>query len=202
MKKIDSVSQWILDFLKDNEWNENISLKNIQDRVGLDHPQKVVHRLQQLEKKWHLRKQDNWTYKVFDKPVKGVASIPMYGFAQCGNKWSAIVDEYPIERIEISTSFLGVSDEENYFFVKAKGDSMKPQIQDGDLLFIRKLSGGRNEWDKLFVVHNWNAKIKIVKKMWWKYFLVSLNQDYYDLEILSTDDVDVVGIVKKVIKNF
>ena len=201
MKKLDGIYQKILDFLKENEGNDNIWLKTIQDRVGLNHPQKVAHRLQQLEKKWYLRRQDNWTYKVFDKPIKNTASIPMYGFAQCGNKWSSIVDEYPIERIDVSSSFLWVADEENYFFVRAKGDSMEPQIKNWDLLLIRNWST-YTEWDKLFVVHELKPKIKQVVKTDWKYFLVSLNKSYEDLEILSTDSIDVIGIVKKVIKDF
>ena len=59
MSNLEKTFQAILDFLKENEGNESISIKSIQDRVGLDHPQKVIHRLQQLEKKGYLRKQEN-----------------------------------------------------------------------------------------------------------------------------------------------
>jgi repressor LexA len=86
MPKLEKSYQAILDFLRDNQDNENLSLKTIQNRVGLDHPQKVVHRLQQLEKKGYLRKEDNGTYKVFDNPVKDTIVLPVYGSALCGNK--------------------------------------------------------------------------------------------------------------------
>jgi len=202
MPKLEKSYEAILDFLRDNEDNENLSLKMIQDRVGLDHPQKVVHRLQQLEKKGYLRKEDNWTYKVFDNPVKDTIVLPVYGSALCGHKWSAVVEEYATDKITFSSSFLWVSDEDDYFFVKAKGNSMEPQVADGDLLLIRKWSGGYLEWDKLFIIHDGNPKIKKVLKSGWKYFLVSMNKNHEDMEILSTDSIEVVGIVKKVIKDF
>jgi repressor LexA len=202
MPKLEKSYQAILDFLRDNQDNENLSLKTIQNRVGLDHPQKVVHRLQQLEKKGYLRKEDNGTYKVFDNPVKDTIVLPVYGSALCGNKWSAVVEEYTSEKITLSSSFLWVSDEDDYFFVKAKGDSMEPQVSDGDLLLTRKWSGGYSEWDKMFVIHEGNPKIKKVLKSNWKYFLVSMNKNHEDMEILSIDSIEVVGVVKKVIKDF
>lgn len=202
MPKLEKTYQAILDFLKDNQGNEHLSLKMIQDRVGLDHPQKVVHRLQQLEKKWYLRKGGDGAYKVFDNPVKDTIELPVYGSALCGNKWSAVVEEYASDKITLSSSFLWVSDEEDYFFVKAKGDSMEPQVSDWDLLLIRKWNGGYSQWDKLFIIHEGNPKINKVLKSAWKYFLVSMNKDHENMEILSTDSIEVVGVVKKVIKDF
>lgn len=202
MSNLEKTYQDILDFLKKNEDNESMSIKSIQDKVWLDHPQKVIHRLQQLEKKGYLRKQSNWTYKVFENPIKDTIELPVYWSALCWNKWSAVVEEYTPEKIKFSSSFLWVSDEENYFFVKAKWDSMEPQIKDGDLLLIRKLDWWYGEWDKLLVVHEGKPKIKKVMKSGWKFFLVSLNKDHEDLEILSSDNIDVIGTVKKVIKDF
>jgi repressor LexA len=202
MSNLEKTYQKILDFLKKNESNEYLSIKLIQDNVGLDHPQKVIHRLQQLEKKGYIRKQDNWVYQVFENPVKDTIELPVYWSALCGNKGSAVVEEYTAEKIKFSSSFLWVSDEENYFFVRAKWDSMEPQISSWDLLLIRKWSGGFSDWDKLFVIHEWKPKIKKVIKSGLKYFLVSLNKNHEDIEILSTDDIEVIGIVKKVIKDF
>lgn len=202
MSELEKTYQNILNFLKENEGNENLSIKSIQDKVGLDHPQKVIHRLQQLEKKGYLRRQNDWTYKVFENPVKDTIELPVYWSALCWNKWSAVIEEYTAEKIKFSSSFLWVSDDENYFFVRAKGDSMEPQISSWDLLLIRKRSWGYSEWDKLFVVHEGKPKIKKVIQSNWKYFLVSLNKNHENLEILSTDDIEVVGVVKKVIKDF
>jgi len=202
MSELEKTYQNILNFLKENEGNENLSIKSIQDKVGLDHPQKVIHRLQQLEKKGYLRRQDDWTYKVFENPVKDTIELPVYWSALCWNKWSAVVEEYTSDKIKFSSSFLWVSDEENYFFVRAKGDSMEPQIKDWDLLLIRKRDWWFSEWDKLFITHEGKPKIKKIIKSGWKNFLVSLNKGYEDLEILPTDDTGIVGVVKKVIKDF
>jgi len=61
-------------------------------------------------------------------------------------------------------AFMGTSDIKNCFFVRAKGNSMEPKIQDGDLILIRQ-QDHYDENDYVFVVHNLLPKLKkIIKK--------------------------------------
>jgi len=203
MSKIDLSYQKILEYLKENEERGDLTVTEIQKALDFDHHQKVTHRLKNLEKRGYIRKNyEHWGYKVFDVPVTHTIELPVYGSALCGHKWSAIAEEQPTETMTFPTSLIGWSttgDYADYFFVKAKGDSMNPYIEDGDLVLIKKYTMGREADRKVLVVHNEKLKVKIVQRNNWAYFLFSSNAE--KLEILHTDEVSVIGYVAKVIKD-
>jgi len=200
--KIDTSYQLLLDYLKEHQARWSLTVTEIQKSLWFDHHQKVTHRLKNLEKRWYIRKNlETGGYTVFDVPVSDTIAIPVYGSALCGNKGGAVVDEYPEETMTFPTSILGSSSDErsDYFFVKAKGESMLPYIEDGDLVLIKKYTMWREADKKVLVAHNGVLKVKIVQHNNGSYFLFSANAE--KLEILSTDDVSVIGYVAKVIKD-
>ncbi len=201
--KIDVSYQKILDYLREHEARGDLTITEIQKALGFDHHQKVTHRLKNLEKWWYIRKNfQNWWFKVFDIPVTDTIQLPVFGSALCGHKGSAIAEEQPTQTMTFPTSLIGWSttgDYSDYFFVKAKGDSMNPFIEDGDLVLIKKYTMGREADRKVLVVHNEKLKVKIVQRNNGAYFLFSSNAE--KLEILNTDEVSVIGYVAKVIKD-
>ncbi len=200
MSKIDTSYQLLLDYLKENGMRENLTITEIQKTLWFDHHQKVSHRLKNLEKRWYIRKDiQTWGYRVFEIPVNDTVVLPVYGSALCGNKGSAVVDSYPEETMTFPTSIIWSGDYADYFFVKAKGDSMLPYIEDGDLVLIKKYSLWRETDRKVLVVHNGTLKVKIVQRNGDAFFLFSTNAD--KLEILNTDDVSIIWYVAKVIKD-
>lgn len=200
MKKIDTTYQQVLDYLKEHGSRESVTLTEMQKELGFDHHQKVAHRLKNLEKRGYIRKNATWGYTVFDVPVDDTIDIPVYGSALCGNKGGAVVEEYAEETMTFPTSLIGWSqDYSDYFFVRAKGDSMLPYIEDGDMVLIRKYTMWRELDKKILVAHNGILKVKLIQRNNDKYFLFSSNAE--KLEILSTDVVSVIGYVAKVIKD-
>jgi SOS-response transcriptional repressor LexA len=203
MSKIDTSYQKLLDYLRDNEEREGITVTEMQRSLWFDHHQKVTHRLKNLEKWWYIRKNlQTWWFKVFDVPVTHTVELPVYGSALCGNKWSAVVQEYPEQTLTFPTSILWwweSGDYSDYFFVKAKWDSMNPYIEDGDLVLIKRYTLWREVDRKVLIVHNEKLKVKIVQRNNNSYFLFSSNAE--KLEILNTDDVSVIWYVAKVIKD-
>lgn len=95
---------------------------------------------------------------------------------------------------------LGIKEPTRCFFVRAKGNSMEPKIQDGDLVLIQQ-QDSYDINDYVFVVHNDLPKLKKVIKQDDKRFLESVNRFFDKLEISKYDDTKVVGLVKKVIKD-
>ena len=132
--------------------------------------------------------------------MNDVIQLPIYGFAQCGNQGKKVLDEYTQERIPVTIAMLGVGDVNSCFFVRAKGNSMEPKIQDGDLVLIKQ-QPAYDVSDYVFVVHNNLPKLKRILKKDGKLFLESVNRFFDKVEIDKYDETKIVGVVKKVIKN-
>ncbi|MEI8091001.1 MAG: S24 family peptidase [bacterium] len=91
--------------------------------------------------------------ETFGDRLNDVIQLPIYGFAQCGNKGKKVLEEYTQERIPVTMAMLGVGDVSTCFFVRATGNSMEPKIQDGDIVLIRQQSSYEPN-DYVFVIHN------------------------------------------------
>ena len=95
---------------------------------------------------------------------------------------------------------LGVGDVSACFFVRAKGNSMEPKIQDGDLVLIKQ-QPAYDPSDYVFVMHNNLPKLKKILKKDGKLYLESVNRFFDKVEVDKYDETKVVGVVKKIIKN-
>lgn len=201
--KLDELQKRLIAFFKQNLDQEGLTLREIANEVWASHPQTVLNKLNQLVLKGYFVKDDRW-YRLIREEVwkrnDDIIQLPIYGFAQCGNKGKEIIDEYSQEKIPVTIAFIGTSDIENCFFVRAKGNSMEPKIQDGDLVLIRQ-QPSYDESDFVFVVHNQIPKLKKIIKQDNKLMLESINRFFDKVEISPYDETKVIGVVKKIIKN-
>ena len=201
--KLDDLQRRLIAFFKQNTNQEGLTLREIANEVWASHPQTVLNKLNQLVLKGYFVKDDRW-YRLIREEVwkrnDDIIQLPIYGFAQCGNKGKEIIDEYSQEKIPVTIAFIGTSDIENCFFVRAKGNSMEPKIQDGDLVLIRQ-QPSYDESDFVFVVHNQLPKLKKIIKQDNKLMLESINRFFDKVEISPYDETKVIGVVKKIIKN-
>ena len=201
--KLDDLQRKLIAFFKQNTNQEGLTLREIANEVWATHPQTVLNKLNQLVLKGYFIK-DEHGYRLIREEVwkinDDIIQLPIYGFAQCGNKGKEIIDEYSQEKIPVTIAFIGTSDIENCFFVRAKGNSMEPKIQDGDLVLIRQ-QPSYDESDFVFVVHNQLPKLKKIIKQDNKLMLESINRFFDKVEISPYDETKVIGVVKKIIKN-
>lgn len=202
-KELDAVQKALINFFKKNRNEEGLTLREIAAHVGVGHPQTVLNKLNQLILKGYFVK-DGKGYRLVRESVTDkntdIVQLPIYGFAQCGNQGKSVVSEYTQERIPVTMAFIGTHDLNNVFFVRAKGNSMEPKIQDGDLILIHQ-QNHYNEGDYVFVVHNQLPKLKKIIKTDGQFFLESVNRFFDKVEIDPYDETKVVGIVKKIIKD-
>lgn len=200
--KLDDLQRRLIAFFKQNTNQEGLTLREIANEVWATHPQTVLNKLNQLVLKGYFIKDDHG-YRLIREEVwkrnDDIIQLPIYGFAQCGNKGKEIIDEYSQEKIPVTIAFIGTSDIENCFFVRAKGNSMEPKIQDGDLVLIRQ-QPSYDESDFVFVVHNQLPKLKKIIKQDNKLMLESINRFFDKVEISPYDETKVIGVVKKIIK--
>jgi len=86
---------------------------------------------------------------------------------------------------------LGIKEPSRCFFVRAKGNSMEPKIQDGDLVLIQQ-QDDYDINDYVFIVHNDLPKLKKIIKQDDKRCLESVNRFFDKIEISKYDDAKVV----------
>jgi len=195
-KELHSTQQKLLELLKNNITNP-LTVRELQEELRISSPSVVHHHIQQLEKNGYLRRNpyNPQDYQVLaDSPDKKIAYLNLYGLAQCGSNGS-ILDGNPIDRVPISTKILGFSSEDA-FLVKAKGNSMSPKINDGDLVIVRKVDDA-DSGAIVACVNNGEALIKKIQKDNSSLILESLNQKYSPF--LASKNFRIEGIVKGVL---
>jgi repressor LexA len=186
----------LLQLLTDNITSP-LTIRELQEELSLSTPSLVHHHIQQLEKKGYLRRNPSnpQDYQVLsDTPEKKIAYLNMYGMAQCGPNGSILSGD-PVERVPISTQILGFQSGDA-FMVKARGNSMAPKINEGDLVIAKKTNTAANG-TLVVCVNNGEALIKKVQKQGDKVILVSLNPTFEPF--LASDDFKIEGEVKSIL---
>jgi len=178
--------------------DEPLTIRHLQEQIGASSTSVVVHHLQQLEKKGYL-KRDPYNprdYVVVEAgPEAEVVLLNIYGAARCGPGGS-ILDGAPVDRLPIASRLLSFPAAEA-FMMRAKGNSMVPRINEGDLVIARRASEPRD--GRVYVcVNDQECLIKLVRLVGGKVLLESLNTAEYPI-FAAADDFRVEGEVKQII---
>ncbi|MFA5113742.1 MAG: S24 family peptidase [Candidatus Margulisiibacteriota bacterium] len=196
MKELHPTQEKLLKLLKQNI-ADPLTIRALQDELSISSPSVVYHHLQQLERKGYLRRNpaNPKDYQILaDSPDKIITYLNLYGLASCGPNGS-VLDGNPIDRIPISTRILGFPSTEA-FMMKARGSSMAPKINDGDLIIARRskkvLTG-----NIVVCINNSEVMIKKIQKENGNTILVSLNPN--NPPFLAADDFRVEGEVRSII---
>lgn len=193
MKKLHPIQQKLLETLKDTQ-DDPLTIEGLRDKLGISSKSVVHHHIRQLENKGYLRRNPSnpKDYQILsDSPEKTITYVNLYGLAHCGPK-GTILDSNPIDRIPIASKILGFSSSEA-FMVKAKGNSMSPKINDGDLVIAKRSESAENGSIAVCI----NKGESLIKKIIHKgkeIILVSLNHAYEPF--MADKDFRVVGIVR------
>lgn len=198
MRDLHPVQTKLLTLLK-KTMDDPLTIREIQERLGISSPSVVHHHLVQLEKKGFLKRNpaNPADYQILaDEPEKRIAYVNLYGMARCGPE-GTLLSGNPIDRIPIPTAALSFP-ARDAFLVKAKGNSMAPRIQDGDLIIARRTDGFL---DNEIVVCSNEGEVYI-KKIYRQddrtILLLSVNQDFRPISI-SPEGLRVEGIVRGII---
>ena len=201
-KKLHPTQKKLLDILVKNT-DDPPTIREMQEILDISSPSVVAYHLEQLEKNGYLKRNpyNPRDYQVLkDAPEKKVTYLNLYGLAHCGPNGS-ILDGNPIDRVAISTRLLSFPSSEA-FMVKAKGDSMAPKINEGDLVIVKKTDDAENG-SIVVCINNEEALIKKIGKeiegRQKRIILISLNPKCSPF--LAKDDFRIEGEVKGVITN-
>lgn len=189
--------QLLLDLLAAPD-GEPLTVRELQERIGASSTSVVVHHLQQLEKKGYLKRNpySPRDYQVIDAgPEAEVALLNLYGVARCGPGGS-ILDGVPVDRVPIASRLLSFPAAEA-FMMRAKGNSMTPRINEGDLVIVRRATEPLD--GRVYVcINDEECLIKTVRIMGGKVLLESFNRDECPI-FEAAEDFRVEGEVRQVI---
>lgn len=178
--------------------DDPLTIRELQSSVQASSPSVIAHHLTQLEKKGYLKRNpyNPKDYQVCSSgPESDIALINLYGMASCGPSGS-MLDGNPLDRISISSRLLSFP-ASDAFMVRAKGRSMEPKINAGDLVIAQR--GRPIEDGKTFVcVNGDDCLIKVVRVVSGKFLLESLNREFAPI-LVDPPSLRVEGLVRNVI---
>lgn len=136
-----------------------------------------------------------------ENEVKSIVftKLPIVGAVSCGNGVLAYQEIEGYE--EVPSSWLNGGE---YFFLRAKGDSMiNARIMDGDLLLIRRQDDVENGEIAVVLIDD-EAVLKRVYKTGDNVILQSENPKYQPIILTKGDmgNIRIIGKLKKVVLNF
>ena len=187
-----------LEILKKNI-EDPLTIRELQDILGISSPSVVYHHIQQLEKRGYLKRNPHnpKDYQILTDPEKPIVYLNLYGMAQCGPNGS-ILDGSPERRVPISSWLIKFPAEEA-FLVEAKGDSMIPKIKEGDLVIARKSNVAENK-DTIVCVFNSETLIKKFHRQGKQIILQSENESKYPPVVTEQKKVRIEGVVRGIIQ--
>jgi len=195
-KSLHPTQEKLLKLLEENS-DDPVTFKELQEMLDVSSTSVVAHHMQQLEKKGYLKRNpyNPKDYQIMnDGPENPIARLNLYGLATCGPDGS-ILDGDPIDRIPISSRLLTFPAVEA-FIVEAKGKSMEPRIHEGAYVIARKTSHLEN--GKVYVcVNNGLAIIKKVQIDGINKILRSFNESVQPFN--ASRDFRIEGEVKAII---
>jgi len=115
----------------------------------------------------------------------------------CGN--FGVFDDFCEPDLSLDQRF--IKNNTSIFFVQAKGDSMSPYILDKDILIVdTSITLSRGQVGTFFFNSNPICKRLEVRSS--KKFLVSINNEYSEIEIKQDDNLEVFGVVIGLARDF
>lgn len=129
-------------------------------------------------------------------------ALPVLGEVAAGMGAYADVNNYAIDYMNVPTDWLSSS--ENYCILKVTGNSMEPEICNGDYALIRCQPDLDSGSIGIVLIDNDSGLIKKVMKYENYVSLVSFNKDYEPRIFIGKDinRLRIFGVVKKIIRDF
>jgi SOS-response transcriptional repressor LexA len=206
MKNLHPTQKKLLSLIKKKNGDlSSFSLRNIGEIVGVGkNPQTVAYHLGKLEDRGIIREDASVEkkYSLLDSPAPDMAYINLYSCTgECGPE-GVLGEDSIIGRIPLPTKTFGITNPEDFFLIKARGDSMEPTIRENDLVLAKKFQADPPDESIAVIVHEEMPKIKKISHINKGYLLKSLNEaSHKDVYVNDeTEGLRVVGLVKGIIR--
>ncbi len=172
-----------------------MTLREVGELVGEDHPQKVKHHLDQLKKKGYLREQSDGSLVRGSSEGDRFAYLPIRGRANCGEAM-AIADDQIDGYLTVSKGLIPSS--KDLYVLKAVGDSMnqasigsnRSSIKEGDYIIVDSDDTNLHNGDYVVSIIDGAANVKRFSKDRSRVVLQSESTKDYAPIIIDGGDYD------------
>jgi len=176
------------------------SLTQLARDLQLSDSSAIVYHIKKLISDGRLVRVRKGLYKTVAYEVNEAEyMVPFFGRGKCGPE-GYFLEDNPEYHIPVSVQLLR-TDTEKIFALEAAGNSMTPVIEEGDLIFARRMEIAEN--NGMYVVsHNGEILIKkvaIIDQKQGKGVLVSINPEIEPITI-EPDQFRVIGKVVTIIR--
>ncbi len=179
--------------------------EEVRERLGYKTTSSIQVHVNALKKKGYLSQEKGAGLKLsafFKDVARKIFSIPLIGEVACGSPNIAVEDIQGYIPYMAGNLTGGTQD---YFFLRARGDSMdKAGINDSDLLLIKKQNSMPNIGEKAVVLIGSEATVKYFRRTSEGLYYLdpsSSNPIHKPIYLMGQDEVIFCGIVKDIIKN-
>lgn len=176
-----------------------ISYSTISDWInGKAYPR--IDKIEMMANYFGINKSDLVEEHFTEQPPQGL-QIPVLGTVAAGIPISAVEDILDYEEVPQSWENQG-----EFFGLRIKGDSMKPDINDGDTVIVRQQSTANNGDVVIALVNGDDATCKKFEKLDNGIMLISNNSEYspmyFSNEEVLTKPVVIIGRVVELRRKF
>ncbi|MFC1512617.1 transcriptional repressor LexA, partial [bacterium] len=187
----------VLDFITayQNKKSFSPSLEEIKKYLGLSSVSTAHHHVKNLQEEGYLQKEYNQARSV--APINSIETveIPLLGIIAAGRPIEAI--ENPDETIILTKDTIGKHGK--YYALRVQGSSMIDEgIFDGDIVVIRQQPAAENGQTVVAIIDDNEATLK---KLYREKNRIRLQPANPDLFPIFRTDVEIKGIVVKIIRN-
>lgn len=170
------------------------TLEELREELGYSHTSAVQRHVIELKKKGYLVAEKHQS-RSLELVNQHFANIPLVGNVACG---SPLLAEENVEAYVPYDASKLKGDSENYFFLRAIGDSMNNAgINEGDLVLVKKQEAG-DVGDRVVALVGDNATIKRLYKESGYWVLEPVSKNPIHKKLIMTENFSIQGIVQDV----
>lgn len=173
------------------------SFEEMKKHLGLSSVSTIHFHIKKLEDLGYLRKQDNKPRSVDVYKKEKIVNIPLLGIIAAGQPIEAVPNK---ESVAVPQSKLSRSGE--FYALRVAGNSMIDEnINDGDLVLVKKQSAAENGQKVVALIDNCEATLKKFYKEQGYFRLQPANKNVAPIIINRGQQLAIQGVVVDVIKN-
>ena len=180
------------------------TVRELAEVIDASSPHLVSHYLDQLENKGYIRRNSDFSRNIVlladskgEKSDPDILKIPLVGWTAGG---SAIWSEQNIEEwIPISRRLFRFGSNE-IFLLKVKGNSMAPEIEDGDMIVVKKQYTADPGQKVVALLGNETTVKKYLPRE--DHILLQPSNPKYEPIVVFPDEVRIQGVVEGVLKYY